>query len=108
MPQCGVIKGGQLDGWRFHFLYFIATAAELQVLARVTPPAWPFPRDIALQPRHFMQLRAVPGERAKKLDADALIASAYTLEKLSVPEWLLERSMTLRATVKRAETRRRA
>jgi hypothetical protein len=97
IPQQGVISGGRLDGWRYLFLRFRVdriehgdeaetVSEELVVLARCTPPAWPFPCDIALdQWEHFKELRPLPGQRTKYLDAAALIESAYTIEGYDVP-----------------------
>jgi hypothetical protein len=107
MPSFGVIKGGRLNGWRYHFLHFKARGADLLVVARCTPPNWPFPCDIAMDHTHFMQLRAVPGERAKRMRAEPLIASAFQLEGREVPQWLTERAMTLRARVKRSSGAKR-
>ncbi len=118
MPQFGVIKGGRLDGWAFHFLHFRVVGIqqddrhetvswELRVVARCTPPAWPFPHDIALDGSHFMQMRAVPGSRAKRLKADGLVRSAYELEGLSPPGFLTgDKNVTLRAAVKRCVFKR--
>jgi hypothetical protein len=100
-PSQGEIKGGSLAGWRFHFLYFRASPRGLEVMARCTPPAWPFPWDIPLSHEHFGQLRAVPGERAKRLDAEPLIRHAYALAGLEIPKTVAT-SATLRARVKRA------
>lgn len=102
LPQAGVIKGGRLDGWSFTYLRFeVRHGHALRVLARCTPPHWPFPCDIPLDPTHFMQLRAVPGERAKRFDARPSIAVAYTREGLTPPDWLQKRA-TVRALVKRS------
>ena len=91
VPQFGIIRGGQLDGWRFHFLRFKIAPRDLFVVARCTPPNWPFPCDIEMVGgKHFSQLRAVPGSRAKRLDAASLIASAYTLEGQPAPAWLFD------------------
>lgn len=109
IPQFGVVKGGRLDGWHFHFLHFKVSLArgELLVVCRMTPPDWPFPHDIPLDSTHFMQLRPVRGSRAKRLDAQRLVESAYTLEGLPIPQWLIDRRSTLRAGVKRSAGRTR-
>lgn len=101
VPSAGVIKGGQLDGWRFHFLHFRASTAGLQVVARCTPPNWPFPWDIPLQAKHFLQLRPVKGDRAKSIPADPLIRHAYQLAALPCPAAALKPNTTLRARVRR-------
>lgn len=101
VPSAGVIRGGRLDGWRFHFLHFRASQAGLQVVARCTPPAWPFPHDIPLRAEHFMKLRAVPGDRAKRIPADPLIRHAYQLAGLPCPDGAVKPGTTLRARVKR-------
>ena len=101
VPSAGVIKGGQLDGWRFHFLHFRASTAGLQVVARCTPPNWPFPWDIPLLPKHFMQLRPIKCDRAKRIAVDPLIRHAYQLAGLPCPEPALKPNTTLRARVKR-------
>jgi hypothetical protein len=101
IPSWGLVKGGLLNGWHFHFLNFAANQQSLTILARCTPPAWPFPRDIYLSEIHFSQLRAVVGERAKKMAVDPLIASAFRLERLPIPLCLQEQRLTLRALIKR-------
>lgn len=107
IPSLGVIKGGRLHEWYFHFLHFRVSVAtrELLVVCRCTPPAWPFPCDIPLDSTHFMQLRPIRGTRAKRLDAQRLVESAYVIEGLPVPQWLIDRRSTLRAAVKRSTTR---
>ena len=102
MPAFGVIKGGRLDGWRYHFLQFVATPAELLVLARCSAPNWPFPCDIPLNTSHFMQLRAVPGERARRIPAEPLIKQAYEAAGMAVPWWATEQRLTLRARLMRS------
>lgn len=88
LPQFGTIKGGALAGCYFHVLRFVATPTTLRLLARVTPVAWPFPRDVEMRARDFAQLRRIPGSRAKTLNAHALIVSALTLEGIEPPDWL--------------------
>lgn len=105
VPQCGRIKGGRLDGWRFHFLQFQVRDQGLVVLARCTPPRWPFPCDVPLAPQHFMSLRAVVGDRAKRIEAPGLITAAYSYAGKQVPTWLADHKGTLRACVKRAQGR---
>lgn len=102
VPAFGVIKGGQLDGWLFTFLYVRAKPRALQIVCRCTPPAWPFPHDIPLTHEHFLQLRAVPGERAKRMAAEPLIQQAYRLAGLEIPKSVADSSKTLRARVKRS------
>ncbi len=102
VPQCGVIKGGRLNGWRFHFLQFRVDAGALKVVAKCTPPNWPFPCDIALDSTHFTSLRPVVGDRAKRLEATALILTAYSHAKREAPAWVINHTGTLRAAVKRA------
>lgn len=105
MPEFGVIKGGRLDGWRYRFLRFEIRDHELLVLARCSAPDWPFPCEIPLTPTHFTQLRAVPGDRAKRLAAEPLIQQAYEAAGLPVPWWAKGQTMTLRARIKRARPR---
>jgi len=101
IPSWGLVKGGLLNGWHFHFLNFSAAQDSLTILARCTPPAWPFPRDIYLSEIHFGSLRAVVGQRAKKMPADPLIRSAFHLEHLLAPHYLDDSRLTLRALLKR-------
>lgn len=102
VPEFGLVKGGRLSGWRFTFLQFrVSPAGALRVLARCTPPRWPFPCDIALQPEHFMQLRPIVGERAKRLEALPLVVAAYSYAGKVAPRWLMEHTSTLRACLKR-------
>lgn len=107
IPSAGIIKGGRLNGWHYHFLRFRARPRGLRVVARCTPPAWPFPHDIAMDASHFVRLTRVPGGRAKTLDADALIARAYELEKLVAPAWIAATTVTLYALIKRANPPRK-
>lgn len=105
MPAFGVIKGGRLDGWRYHFLQFKVAAEGLHVLARCSAPNWPFPCDIPLETTHFMQLRAVPGERARRLPAEPLIKQAYEAAGLPLPWWATEQRLTLRARLVKSRAR---
>lgn len=112
MPAFGVIKGGRLDGWRFLFLRFrvasVDDGLELQVLARCSAPNWPFPCDIPLNHTHFMQLRPVSGERAKRLPAVPLIERAFKDAGMECPAWVHEPRATVRARVKRTTKARTA
>ena len=96
VPASGVIRGGRLDGWHYHFLRFEASVEQLDLVARCTPPAWPFPCDIALQPEHFIRLSAIRGERARRLHADELIRQAYEVARLPLPTWAQQQRSTLR------------
>lgn len=107
VPAAGRIKGGRLDGWRFHFLCFRVRGMALEVVARCTPPAWPFPRDIGMDHTHFGTLRPVVGDRAKRLPAEPLITTAYRAEGIEPPEWLINSAQTLRARIRRTHERRR-
>ena len=104
IPSAGVVKGGRLDRWRFHFICFQVNEAALEILARWTPPAWPFFREFAANHEHFGTLRPVVGERAKRLSASPLIASAYRIAGFDLPEshWLITSDLTLRARIKRS------
>lgn len=114
VPAFGLIKGGRLDGWAYHLLHFeISDDRALLIRARCTPPGWPFPHDIfSLDSTHWMQLRAVPGSRAKRRPVLPLVETAYRLASLEVPDWLRqalagEMRMTMRAATKRASLTRR-
>lgn len=108
LPAFGVILGGRLDGWRFHFIRFEAYADELVLLAKCSAPNWPFPCDIPLEPTLFRKLRAVPGERAQRLATADLIEAAYRGAALPAPAWLSkDKRMTVRACVQREARRRR-
>lgn len=77
MPQCGVIAKGPLVGWRFAFLRFICIKGALFMDLRCTPPDWPFPQTVRFSmAKDRFELRAVPGERAQRLDAVQLMADA--------------------------------
>lgn len=102
IPQCGVVKGGRLDGWRFHFCCFRFDGRALKVVARCTPPAWPFFREIGMDHRHFDKLRPVTGDRAKRLPIDSLIETTCRVSGFTrIPPWLINSTLTLRARVKR-------
>lgn len=102
IPAFGVVKGGRLNGWRFHFMHFRVEGRALEIVARCTPPAWPFFREFGLDHTHFGTLRPVVGERATRLAAIPLIASAYRLEGIEPPDWIINSNLTLRARVKRS------
>lgn len=108
VPQFGVIRGGRCDGWKYTFLWFKAAPTGLLVCARVSAPNWPFPCDMDLiGGRHFSTLRAIPGSRAKRLNATNLIASAYKLEGKPAPAWLFDAPpKTIRGAVREAARRR--
>lgn len=127
MPAYGEIRGGRLHGWRFHFQGFeveqvhsydetgeilggepgawLSTSYELRVVAKCTPPAWPFPRVIHLEGgHHYHQLRAVKGERPKRIPADPLIEQAYRAVGVSC-SWLdkLKQRAERKASIAAAE-----
>lgn len=80
MPAFGVIHGGRLDGWRYAFIRFVARPdGHIHVQARVSAPHWPFPHEMVLLPAHYCELRAVPGERAKRMRAIPLMQAAVEL-----------------------------
>lgn len=106
VPAFGVIRGGRLDGWRFHFLRLVATREELQLVARCTPPAWPFPCDLVLNPyEHFVSLRPIKGERAKRIRVDELFRQAYDLAAIPLPWWASQQRSTLRARLMKSHAR---
>lgn len=105
IPQRGRIKGGQCNGWQYLFLGFAVVDGALRVRARISAPNWPFPHDGLLTAAHFRQFRAVPGERAKRLPAEQLIAQAYDWARVPMPAWG-DRHKTIRARVKRSATSR--
>jgi hypothetical protein len=51
VPAFGVIKGGRLNTWRFHFLHFRVDGRELEIVARCTPPAWIINSSMTLRAR---------------------------------------------------------
>ena len=101
IPAAGVIRGGKLNGWRFHFVCFRLEGMALEIVARCTPPAWPFFREMWINHTFFGTIRPVIGERAKLLDAVPLIATTYKAAGLQPPEWLINSDLTLRARLKR-------
>ena len=107
IPQRGQIKGGMCHGWRYLFLGFRVVDGALRVHARISAPNWPFPHDGLLTAAHFGQFRAVPGDRAKRLQADQLIDQAYHWAGLPAPAWG-DRHRTIRARVMRSAITRKA
>lgn len=101
VPEFGVIKGGRLDRWRFRFVHFAVNDRALEIVARCTPPAWPFFREFPLDHTHFGTLRAVVGERAKRLPVTPLLTTAYRVAGIVPPDWVINSDMTLRARIKR-------
>ena len=77
----------------------------LKIICRWTPPAWPFFREFSVDHTYFGTLRPVVGERAKRMPVAPLIATAYRLAGVDLPDthWLLSSSITLRARVKRSQ-----
>jgi hypothetical protein len=76
MPAFGMIEGGRFDGHRYSFHRFVIVDGQLCIEASVTPPHWPFPKTRLLELGDYKTLYAVPGERAKRIEANALIAAA--------------------------------
>lgn len=79
IPQTGVIVGGRLDGWRYGFRRFQINARGFaDVVAYCTPPNWPFGREIVCTFALARRFKAVPGERAKRLETKPLIDAAQS------------------------------
>lgn len=77
LPVHGVLEAGPLKGWRYAFLQFTVIGTDLAMDMRCSCPGWPFPKDVRFFfRRDLIRVRAVPGERAKRLDANALIEQA--------------------------------
>ena len=104
IPAMGVVKGGRLDRWRFHFVCFSVECMALKIICRWTPLAWPFFREFAVDHTYFGTLRPVVGERAKRLPTAPLISTAYRAVGVDLPSdhWLIDSKLTLRARVKRS------
>lgn len=78
LPVHGVITAGPLAGWRYAFLQFICIDYELFMDMRCAEPGWPFPNTVRFQFfRDQIEVKAVPGERAKRLDANVLIQRCF-------------------------------
>lgn len=74
LPVHGVITAGPLKGWRYAFLQFICIDYQLFMDMRCTEPCWPFPITVRFGfAVDEIEVKAVSGERAKRLDANALI-----------------------------------
>lgn len=74
LPVHGVITLGPLCGWRYAFLQFIRIDDTVALDARCTEPNWPFPKTVRFRlGKDRIYVEAVSGERAKRLDANALI-----------------------------------
>lgn len=76
LPSCGKIEGGRLHGYSYTFQRFVGTGDRLRIEAVVTPPNWPFPKIMLLERGDYGTFHAVPGEGAKRIRADELVASA--------------------------------
>lgn len=78
LAQTGVIVGGHLHGWTYGFTQFVVIDGDLFMDARCSPPNWPFPFDVRMNVvQHFSQLKVIRGQRAARLNANALITAAY-------------------------------
>ena len=78
LPTHGVITAGPLKGWRYAFLQFICIDYQLFMDMRCTEPGWPFPTTVRFRwAEDQIAVKAVPGERAKRLDANALIERCF-------------------------------
>lgn len=74
LPSFGLITKGPLTGWRYAFLQFIRIDDTVAMDLRCTEPNWPFPVTVRFRfDQHDVHLQAAPGERAKRLDSNALI-----------------------------------
>lgn len=76
LPSCGKIEGGRLHGYSYTFQRFVGTGDRLRIEAAVTPPNWPFPRIMLLERADYGAFHAVPGEGAKRIRANELVASS--------------------------------
>lgn len=87
-PVWGVIGAGQLRGWRFSFLQFVAVQQGSQMRIyldlRCTPPNWPFPQDVRFDPDHD-ELVLLPGPRARHLSYEQLVGAALKYGVARVP-----------------------
>lgn len=69
IPAHGRVEGGALDGYHYAFMRLERTGrGDLDVLARVTPPDWPFPREAHLFAAGTELLRRMPGSRVSRVD----------------------------------------
>lgn len=79
-PTHGVLKGGALDGQYYAFLR-VEVTPELDTVVhlRLSDGVRPFPRDTALSPQDLsgIELWPVPGQRARRFNADEAVAQAY-------------------------------
>jgi len=74
LPTHGVITAGPLTGWRYAFLQFIRIENTIAMDLRCNRPNWPFPTTVRFRfDKHHVSVKAVSGERAPRLDANALI-----------------------------------
>lgn len=78
LSQTGVIVGGHLHGWTYSFIRFVVIDGGLFLDVRCTPPNWPFPTDVRMDVlQHFTRLKVLRGQRATRVNANALIEAAY-------------------------------
>lgn len=105
MPEFGHIVGGRLRGWHYKFLHYVPLVDEAKLCARVTPPHWPFPRDMVLESDDWVWFR--PTKDSKQLDGDKLIFDEYRAFGLKVPVYLRDGSLRLQQLVKADEKKRK-
>lgn len=104
LPVDGRIRGGRLNGWWFHFQRFALVHEALVLIARCTPPAWPFFREINLHEGLFVELE--PGSDDKKLQRyvplETEIEAAYKRAGVEPPTWIWDQEQRLPDMLRRA------
>jgi hypothetical protein len=79
-PTHGVLKGGALDGQAYAFLR-VEEAPDLGAIIhlRLSDGIWPFPRDTAIRQQDLagVEFWPVPGQRARRFNADEAITAAH-------------------------------
>lgn len=80
IPQYGRLVGGLLDGWSFGLVDVEVSGRSVHVIVNATPPKWPFPTTVRLNPHTDFKTMA-PGQGAYTNSSARLIQGAIDREK---------------------------
>lgn len=79
IPQYGRIVGGLLDGWSYGLVDTEVAGRTVHLVVNATPPRWPFPTTVRMNPRTDFQ-RFAPGPGVQINSSARLIQHAVDRE----------------------------